>query len=108
MNFKIGQEVVCINASNQFHNGFNPFSAIKEGEVYEVKMVTIRSCCGVETIDVGIRSTSRNEVCICGHKKEAGIYRNFNSNRFAPLLSSTQSEELSEIIEEVTSIPEFA
>lgn len=102
MNFKIGQEVVCLKS--------HPEGAVKEGEIYTIKDMKI-DCCKYFVLDVGVSSQPMNphlkigQKCLC----VMGIHSIVNDgiwwldhSRFKPL-DEWQNKELNEELIEIFS-----
>ena len=89
----IGQEVVCIDASNSssFPN------QLTEGKVYTIKGVR-KGCC-YTSIDIGNKTTEGRLRCRrCKSVRRSYTYW-YDENRFAPL---DHIEEVNKLLQEVT------
>ena len=87
MNFKIGQEVVCVKSHSQ--------GIVKAGELYIIKDLKLCASCKTLDIDVGIINPTTHTGCFCGKtfKSKASW---FNYSLFKPL-DELYNKELNEI-----------
>lgn len=73
MNWRIGQEIVCINAKDTRN--------LKEGEIYKIKGLSKQCNCGI-IIDVGIKGACK---CYSCNKELSHDIEWKSESRFAPL-----------------------
>jgi hypothetical protein len=91
--FEIGQKVVCVKAHSS--------GKIKEGEVYTVKNMELCLECKSLMLDVGVKSSIKDTVCInCGNSWEDDGTWFFSHTRFKPL-DDLYNEEIEELMNEV-------
>lgn len=106
MNFKVGQEVVCVKTHSQ--------GVVKEGEIYVVKDMKI-DCCKELSLDVGVSSKKIDahltigQICRCAdcgrQKVHDGIWW-LAHDLFKPL-DELYNEELTEELTEIFSKQPF-
>lgn len=97
MNFKIGQEVVCIKSHSQ--------GAVKEGEIYTIEDLNLCPKCKELDLHVGIYNTSFLVECTCGHLDDTVISW-LHHSLFKPL-DELYNEELNEELNEIFSKQPF-
>jgi hypothetical protein len=104
-NFRIGQEVVCVDAKGTTTVDGTITSGLKEGKTYPVLSLFSSPCCGVVTVDVGIKrlsETSPFAYCDCGARVPAhGAIWDFKHTRFAPLQTDSEEADMKAALEEV-------
>jgi len=98
MNWYIGQDIVAVVS--------HPNGLFKKGDLFVIHAISLFPCkCRRVTLDVGIRRSIKMQCDTCGVGKD-GIGINTHGvawcgeNRFAPLDSFVNSEEIAELLEE--------
>lgn len=87
MAIEVGKEVIVISAHHT-----NPF---KKGEIYTVKGIVQKECCGNINIDIGTKSNCNKLECVCGYIGPNDNY--YSASRFAPI-DDIEISELTEIL----------
>jgi len=101
-NINKDDRVTCVNATQtraqQIANPSGHVSLV-EGRDYIVYNKAINPCCGNVTLDVGIPSTSRTQICICGQSYKSNGTSWKSASRFVK-----KQEQIVEKTEEVSAI----
>lgn len=98
-NFKIGQEVICVDDRGAVRSD-GEHSGLQKGVIYRVQ--SIRMCnCGNVTIAVGIYNDCTNQRCGRCDIEYNSFDWYFRSSRFAPLQTNSEEADMNEAITEV-------
>lgn len=97
--FRVGQKVVCVDAGSRIIGAIMP--SLVKGKMYTVIGIYKNPCCGMISIDVGLKSNILLQGCICG-----SVFNNWhrcvhNPNRFRPIDEQFGERIASEIEEEI-------
>lgn len=103
-NFKIGQEVVCIDAKPTSSNVVGPPLVLNK--IYTIKGIRQKSCCGnVILVDVGLcfpRAFGAQQCSVCGTIETVNSAEWYvSSSRFAPLQTQSEEADMNEAWQEV-------
>lgn len=94
MNFRIGQEVVCIKDHSQ--------GVIKKGQTFIIKNLWVRECCGFVVADLGINRTGLGCKCKCGQAYDMfGTVHWISTEILAPVEKSFGEQVLENIIKQI-------
>ena len=94
MNFRIGQEVVCIKDHSQ--------GIIKKGQTFIIKDIWLRECCGYLVVDIGIKSNKGGCKCKCG--QAYSLFSNIwwiSAKLLSPIEKSFGEQVLENILEQI-------
>jgi len=89
--FKVGQKVVCVKDHSD--------KLFIKGQRFRVYGIKVEPCCGLKTIDVGIKSNHTLIECVCGAEVKNDNY--FSLKLFRPLDETFAEEVLSNIKEQI-------
>lgn len=98
MSFKVGQKVVCVDATH--HDASKLKAPLKNGEIYNVSLV-VNCSCGAHIIGVGIsKKTGMKQYCYCGNQIKSNQWHH-TATRFRPLDHSFGENLATEIEQEI-------
>lgn len=105
-NFRIGQEVVCINAKGTTTRDLEISSGLKENKIYSITQLYQSPCCGIICVGVGIikpHGVSNMSICVCGGTNtDNNTEWTFLHTRFAPLQTDSEEADMNEALAEIS------